>query len=152
MNGIGNIQQVTPVAASTTETGKIVEDTTTGTPKVTQCGGAGVNVFSAWITHDASLAVDSWLCMLILTSVTTALDRDVVIEVGKGSAGSEVTIIRISFCWGFRTDAGQRPPVPFSLPIPIKVLAGERLAIRAACGAAAKSFRVGIQYYQGMET
>lgn len=143
-----NIQQVTPVVASTTETGTIVEDTATGTPKLSSpASSATANTFGSWAEHDASMAADSWICAISLTAIYASLHT--VFELGIGAAGSETTIFR----WSFYQKGISDGPEVFILPIPIKIASGTRLAVRIAdVQASVKTVFVGVQYYQGLET
>jgi len=141
-----NTQQLTPSAGSCTETGKILEDTATGTPKTLLIlSGDGVSLWGVWGAFDNSLAVDSWICAINLLPDPAVIDF--VLELGKGAAGSETTIIRWS---GYCKLAN--PMLTFTLPIPIKVPSGTRLAFRISdTDAVLRDHRVSAQYYQGLE-
>jgi len=149
-----NIQQITPSVASCTQTGTIVEDTAAGTPKLTQIGSSGtINTFGAWVEHDASVSADSWIAIISIIRISNAKGPGAVLEIGVGASGSEVTKIRLSHKWMYDTDAGYQSPIIFSLPIPIKVASGVRIAARIADdGAAVNYYKISISYYQGLET
>jgi len=154
MSGGVNIQQVTPVVASTTEDGVIVEDTAAGTPKLTIITSSGTaNTFGAWVEHDASVSADSWIAFITIMRNTSGKGPGAVLEIGVGAGGSEVTKIRLSHKWMYDTDAGYQTPAVFSLPIPIKAASGVRIAARIADDfAEAVGYKVSISYYQGLET
>lgn len=141
-----NTQQVDVVLASTTETGKIVEDWDVGYPKVVlRPSPAEVRVFSAWGSFDDSLSADSWICSV--NYFPPAAITNFVLELGIGAEGSELTIARWSGCCGENSQMHT-----FILPIPIKVVSGIRLAFRVADEhAESQDHIVSVQYYQGLE-
>jgi len=154
MSGATNIQQVNVSLASTTETGVIVEDTAAGTPKLTSISSsATVNTFGAWVEHDASVSADSWIAIITILRYTSGKGPGAVLEIGVGAGGSEVTKIRLSHKWMYDTDSGYQTPAVFSLPIPIKIASGVRIAARIADDfAEVVAYRISISYYQGLET
>lgn len=143
-----NVEPLLCSVASVTETGKILEDTTSSVPKITTVlSDPNINVFGAWTTHDASLAVDSWIASI--TAKKPLITGEHVIELGIGAAGSEVPIVR----WSFASGEDVELTVVLPLPIPIKVPVGTRLSIRAADNKAGNNWHLfGVNYYQGLET
>ena len=144
-------------SASATTTGIIAEDSAmgTGTPNVvTVASTTTANNFGSWVEVDASVSADSWLCSIIVTPTDhVGLDINTVIEIGTGAAGSEVSKIRFSFLIEVITAAGVHIPFQFSLPIPIKVASGTRIAARVSDSEAAiNNYGLSVQYYQTIET
>ena len=144
----------TPVSTtSATTNGVIVEDGTSGTPNIVAlASSATANTFGAWVEVDASVSADSWIKAI---TVTHSHNNTVsfVIEIGIGGAGSEATKIRFSGYLRYASIAGFVVPTVYNLSIPIKVASGTRIAARVSDSYAAEnSFKVGVQYYQSIET
>lgn len=130
--------------------GKIVEDTSTGTPKVVSASSsATANTFGSWAEIDASTSADSWLAGITVSVPPKAAAYVFCIEIGTGAAASELTKIRISFSYQYKSDVGYLTPLVYSLPMPIKVLSGTRIAARASDDqAAANALLIGLTMYQ----
>ena len=127
--------------------GTIVEDTSTGTPKVVDCASSGTaNTFGSWVQVDASTAAASYVCgITIQTADATA--KTCTVEVGTGAEAAEATKIRISFGSG----AAAIQPIFYTLPVPMLVAASTRIAIRASDSeAGANTYSIGIQYYNSL--
>lgn len=138
--------------ASCTETGKIVEDTATGTPKlITLQSNVTGNIWGSWVELDASLSVDSWLSSVTVFNSFVAARQ--VLELGIGSAGNEVTIARWSFKLVYLSAVGIITSLVLPVPIPIKMLSGTRIAMKIADdNGAVNDYPASAQYYQGLET
>lgn len=146
-----------PVSATSgTTTGKIVGDKTTGTPDtVVVITDAVAGNFGAWVEIDASVSADSWISNItVLPYDTNALvqDRPCVIEIGTGAGGAEVAKIRLSCAFHTVSAVGVVSPAVFTVPIPIKVASGVRIAVRASTvTSASMHYRVGLSMYQVLE-
>jgi len=148
-----DIPEAVPSSASATTNGVIVQDGTDGTPNIVYVGSsATANTFGNWVELDAATDADSWLC--IVTNIYPATSNyNVLLEIGTGAAGNEVTKVRLSYRYGRDSEVGLFPPVIFNLPIPIKIASGTRIAARAATSAAsAMDMAVSICRYQSLET
>jgi len=138
---------------SGTVTGTIVEDGATGAPcQASVASSTSADIFGAWTQIDAAASADSWICSwsdIISEDIVTP----VVLEIGTGAGASEVTKMRWSYTIdNLSADSNLQTRV-FTLPIPIKVASGVRIAARASDGqAAAKTHVISVQYYQGLET
>lgn len=146
-----NVEPLLCSVASCTETGVIVEDTTTGTPKlITLTSDNNANVWGSWVQLDAALNKDSWICFV--TVFMSFVSGRQVLELGKGAGGSESPIARWSFKLVYLTAVGMINSLVFPLPIPIKVSAGTRLALRIADDVGgANDYIASAQYYQNLE-
>lgn len=135
----------------TTASGTIVEDASGGTPKVvTATSSATANTFGSWVEIDASTSANSWICSI--SAYTIERPYRCVLEVGKGAGGSETTIIRWSHGIDYITGVGVYGSNTFTVPIPIFVAAGTRLAVRMAdAKASEQDMFISVQYYQGLE-
>jgi len=139
--------------ASATAAGTAVQDGTSGTPNIVEIIASGsANTFGSWTELDAAAAADSWI-FCITVNPTGSGSKSFVLEIGTGGAGAEVTKIRSSLYHTNYSDVGVLPVIVLTLPVPIKVASGVRIAARCANSvAAANSMRIGISYYQGLET
>ncbi|MCE5270810.1 hypothetical protein LLH00_05950 [bacterium] len=143
-------------ASAATANGTIVEDGTSGTPNITSPANVGTSgSFSAWQQLDASVSADSWISHLVVTlfSSGTSWIAQCVVELGKGGAGAETTIMRCSFRTEKNSATGDSYPIIFPCSIPIKVASGTRLSIRAAqLDTTTISFSGAVGMYQNLET
>ena len=161
MGGIRELVDRSTSVNTTTTTGVIVEDTSTGTPKIVTAASSGsANTFGSWVEIDASTSADSWICGFTCVSDEDGTRLTAVIEIGTGVGASEVTKIRVSkrynSCYAYDGGGGSVALFEFNLeynlPIPIKVAAGTRIAVQMADSkAGAVNYLVGLQYYQGLE-
>lgn len=135
-----------------TSAGIIAQYGAAGTPSVTAAtNAASANTFGSWAQVIASTAADLWLCSVSVASVDAQIVAGVtfVIEVGTGAGGAESTNIRFSSSFA---EAAFLHPIIFTLPIPIKVAAGTRVAVRAANSTSdLVTYNVGLSYYTGLE-
>lgn len=136
-----------------TDTGTIVEDTTTGIPKIVSVNtAAGANTFGAWVEFDTAVSADSYVCSIMVSGDFAADIRNYCVELGVGANGSEVTKVRFSFRTLQITNEGiANPAVVYTLSIPIKVASGLRIALRMSCSLGGAVGRgISVQYYQGL--
>lgn len=147
---------------SCTVAGTIVEDGSSGTPCLTSVVSSDTaNTFGAWTEIDASVSADSWIKSITITPhwANPAADDilKICIEIGTGAGASETTKIRhtLAMVVWFDDAVGYAfvPAMIINLPIPIKVASGTRIAARVSDEkAAAFTYWIGVQYYQGLET
>ena len=145
---------------SATTTGTLVEDSAmgTGAPNVAYpvISSDTANTFGSWVQLDASAATDIWINSVTIgfdVSSFTAGDTSFCVEVGTGTATSEVAKIRVSALLGQASDVGWIAPMVLTLAIPIKVASGTRIAARVTDDIAdAHEYGIGIAFYTALET
>lgn len=115
--------------------------------------GIGVTVpgsawtFSPWTTLEASTATDVFITGL--TCDKPVGDTHHEFEVGVGGSGVEVTVAR----WKFGTAHILRGAgIPWHLPVPVKILAGQRISVRARRNATVGQVitDISLQYYPAL--
>lgn len=136
-----------------TTTGVIVEDTSTGTPKiVTVTSHTNANTFGGWVEIDASVSADSYICSALLACVelmTATVDADFVIEIGTGA--SPATKIRTSGSFVAASNAGGINPIVLVFPRPIRVASGTKISVQIADDSATtRDYKISVQYYQNL--
>jgi hypothetical protein len=149
-----------PVAtASATTTGVIVQEYAgAGNPDLVDIAIDEVsnNTLSAWVTVDSTMSADSWIAGIsVCLSSGCAVANGYKIQIGTGAPASEAVKITFSFYDVWISSVGVRPTYFFTLPIPIKVASGVRIAARAsksASGSGAVVIKVGVCSYQSLET
>ena len=91
---------------------------------------------TAWDTDDAGAAAigpaaDGWICGVYGAAITAKEDFYTV-NIGAGVAKAEVSLMRVGFRWVAGTAADAVTGMYIPLPFPVRVLAGARVAGRAA--------------------
>jgi len=146
------IAEIVPDLASCTLAGSIVEDGASGTANVISVTSGIANTWSPWGEMDAATAEIQHINAITVGITNFTENFAVTIEIGIGAGGSEVTIIRFSFYLYWTTAEGYSLPLVYNLPVPKRVAAGVRIALRAADDkAAGKQYTVGIQRYKDIE-
>jgi len=145
------MQQILNKFAPGTITGVIVEDTTTGTPKVASLASGDANTFGAWAEVDASASANSWICGITWATVNTTA-TSMIIEIGTGTAGNEATKIRISLTAIYTASATVLVHGVYPIVKLIKVASGIRISARLSANVASLGTKIGVQYYQNLET
>ncbi len=133
--------------ASATTTGVIVADGTTGTPNIVTVQSGDANTFGNWVQLDASVSADSWLCCVTVGQNGTWFAGGNTVEIGIGAAPNEATKVRFSFY----TSASQYLTFVYTIPIPIKVANGTRIAARTAIANPTVNMKISISMYQSLE-
>ncbi len=138
------------LTASRYSTGTIVEDTSTGTPKVVDATtSASANTFGSWAAVDASLDANSYICSIIVVAGNNNAPAAWCLEIGTGA--SPATIIRFSFVDLMVTNVGYHVPFQFCIPVPIYVAAGTAVSARASSNTAtADPISISVQYYNSL--
>lgn len=90
---------------------------------------------TAWDTDDGGAAIgpvaDGWTCG-VYGAVITAKEDFYFVNIGSGVAKAEVSLMRVGFRWVAGTAADAVTGMYIPLPFPVRVLAGSRVAGRAA--------------------
>lgn len=85
------------------------------------------NTFGAWVAqYAANVLTSDFLVLGVVVRPNHTTECYAEIELGKGGAGSEVTIASVCF-----EPIGAKENITFNFPIPIKVDANTRIAARA---------------------
>jgi len=147
------IPTVSPVVStqSGTVTGRLLENSVTGTPTNTQVTSGAANTFGAWTSLDPAMAVDAWINSLSWSYFGCDSAVGSILEIGMGAPASEVIIGRFTNYWIWRSAVGMYPSIMCYFNIPIKIASGVRLCARTAGTAAADIYMVTPQCYQGLE-
>lgn len=142
--------------SAATATGKITQSSEAGTPPVAAVSAGGSNSWGSWVEVIASLGSDAWISHILINKGGYETNNmDMVVQIGKGSAGSEVSIAQFSFSFLGYGSLGTCLFYPFviPLPIPIKVTSGSRISCRASSGySSAIAMKVGVGWYADLET
>jgi hypothetical protein len=139
------------VTAGRYSTGTIVEDTSTGTPKVVDVtSSASANTFGSWTEIDASLAANSYIFSVIVGfGDDDSLATVHTVEIGTGA--SPTTIIRFSFAQEYKSRVGMYVPFQFCIPKAIYVVAGTAISARLSDNEAnANPAKISVQYYNSL--
>ena len=133
------------------DTGRIVESGATGAPCLqTLTTGESANTFGAWLQYIASTPADWWLTSCIIYPSSYYM-LGIVFEIGVGAAASEVTYVRFSIRFMIQNAQGDMGSNIYTVPIPIKIASGSRIAMRAAVDVAnARTFYTSLQFYQSL--
>ncbi len=140
-------------AAAVTSSGYIKEKYSTGYAQILNLiSPATKDTFSGWLEYWDVTDEDLWICSVI-GRFDSQYKCILVFEIGVGAAGSEVSKVRYTMPhYSLSTPAiGMIEPYIYTLPIPIYVASGSRVACRLSTSIDALSyFQLNIQFYGGL--
>ncbi len=136
-----------PGAATKNYTANQLQIATTASTKTTAAASTTADTYGSWVQLVAVNGITTDFIIVAVEAASTAGSiEQAVMDIGTGAAGSEVVVASVGIT--FQSNASLMSHF-FAIPIPVKVLANTRVAIRAkSSGTAGNSFGVRIYYYQ----